>query len=158
MTIELNVDQLQTLVEIMTEDNGLKLTKQSFIEVVLDLFEDASGMENVAHSDSSVIINKLWNLYIMNSSAPQSLSPSQTPSAKSTPSNPALYKEAIRVGKQTLLSERSKASAARVIFNLLKNESRDVILQAFIEGAEITPKGSPTYFYNINKKLKKTKT
>ena len=75
MTIELNVDQLQTLVEIMTEDNGLKLTKQSFIEVVLDLFEDASGMENVALSDSSVIINKLWNIYIMNSFAPQSPAP-----------------------------------------------------------------------------------
>lgn len=109
MTIELNVDQLQTLVEIMTEDNGLKLTKQSFIEVALDLFKDISGMEHATHSDSSVIINKLWNLYIMNASTSQSPSPSQTPPAKSIPSNPALYKEAIKVGKQTLLSEVSKA-------------------------------------------------
>jgi len=38
MTIELNVYQLQTLVEIITEDNGLKLTKQQFIGVALDLF------------------------------------------------------------------------------------------------------------------------
>ena len=155
--IHLTVNQSKSLVEFIRQKHTDRLTKQLFIEVVLDLFEDVSGMENVTPSDSHLIINKLWNIYIMNSFAPQSPAPTQALSTKSTPSNPALYKEAIRVGKQTLLSEGSKASAARLIFNLLKNESRDAILQAFIEGADITPKGSPTYFYNINKKLKKPK-
>lgn len=71
------------------------------------------------------------------------------------PINPALYKEAIRLGKQTLTEEGTKAAAARVIFNMLKDETRDVVIQAFIEGASITPKGSPTYYYNISRKMKK---
>jgi hypothetical protein len=43
------------------------------------------------------------------------------------------------------------------IFKILKDESREVVLQAFIEGANITPKGSPTYFYNVTRKLRKQK-
>jgi hypothetical protein len=70
----------------------------------------------------------------------------------------ALYRQAIEAGRQTLVDERSKAAAARVIFKILSNESRDVVLQAFIEGADITPKGSPTYYYNITRKLKRLKS
>ena len=44
-----------------------------------------------------------------------------------------------------------------MIFQMLQDESRDVILQAFIDGASVTPKGSPTYFYNISRKLKRLK-
>jgi len=74
------------------------------------------------------------------------------------PINPTLYKQAIAQGKQTLAEQKSKAAAARVIFQMLPDESRDVILQAFIDGASVTPKGSPTYFYNISRKLKRLKT
>ena len=73
------------------------------------------------------------------------------------PKDLALYHQAIETGRQTLVDERSKA-AARVIFKILANESRDVVLQAFIEGADITPKGSPTYYYNITRKLKRLKS
>ncbi len=69
-----------------------------------------------------------------------------------------LYRQAVEAGRQTLVDERSKAAAARVIFKILANESRDVVLQAFIEGADITPKGSPTYYYNITRKLKRLKS
>ena len=71
--------------------------------------------------------------------------------------NPSLYMEAIRIGQQVLLEQGSKASAAMEIFKILKDESREVVLQAFIEGANITPKGSPTYFYNVTRKLRKKK-
>jgi hypothetical protein len=71
------------------------------------------------------------------------------------PNNPDLYKEAIRIGKQTLGDEGTKAAAARAIFTMLKDESREVVIQAFIEGASITPKGGPTYYYNINRKIQK---
>ena len=74
------------------------------------------------------------------------------------PKNLALYRQAIEAGRQTLVDERSKAAAARVIFKMLGNETRDVVLQAFIEGADITPKGSPTYYYNITRKLKRQKS
>ena len=71
------------------------------------------------------------------------------------PSDPELYNRAINEGREQLVQQRSKAAAARTIFQLLQNESRDVVLKAFIEGADITPKGSPTYFYNITRKLKR---
>ena len=71
------------------------------------------------------------------------------------PSDPALYNRAINEGREQLVQQRSKAAAARTIYQLLQNESRDVVLKAFIEGADITPKGSPTYYYNITRKLKR---
>ncbi len=74
-----------------------------------------------------------------------------------SPLNPSLYMDAIRIGQQVLLEQGSKASAAMEIFKILKDESREVVLQAFIEGANITSKGSPTYFYNVTRKLRKQK-
>jgi len=38
-----------------------------------------------------------------------------------------LYRQAIEAGRQTLVDERSKAAAARVIFKILSNECRDVV-------------------------------
>ena len=78
---------------------------------------------------------------------------SNSPQIQST--NPILYRKAVEVGKQVLAASNSKAEAAREIFKLLIEEPRDVVLQAFIEGASITPKGSPTYFYNIKRKFRK---
>lgn len=94
-----------------------------------------------------------WESSIFYGTPTMSKSAPETPVFE--PINPALYKEAIRSGKQTLAEEGTKAAAARVIFNMLKDESREVVIQAFIEGASITPKGGPTYFYNINRKMKK---
>ena len=71
------------------------------------------------------------------------------------PSDPELYNRAINEGREQLVQQRSKAAAARTIYQLLQHESRDVVLKAFIEGADITIKGSPTYFYNITRKLKR---
>lgn len=71
------------------------------------------------------------------------------------PSDPELYNRAINEGRDQLVQQRSKAAAARTIYHLLQNESRDVVLKAFIEGADITIKGSPTYYYNITRKLKR---
>jgi hypothetical protein len=71
------------------------------------------------------------------------------------PSDPELYQRAINEGRDQLVQQRSKAAAARTIYQLLQNESRDVVLKAFIEGADITIKGSQTYYYNITRKLKR---
>ncbi len=73
------------------------------------------------------------------------------------PTNPTRYRQAIVLGKAALASENSKAAAARVIYQELVDEPREVVLQAFIEGANVTPKGSPTYFYNISRKFKRLK-
>jgi len=45
---------------------------------------------------------------------------------------------------------------ARAIYDLVKDEERDVIVQVFIEGCGLTPKGAMTYVYNIRRKLAKT--
>ena len=74
------------------------------------------------------------------------------------PTVEAAYQHAIERGRYVLEQENSKAAAAREIYSILASEDRDVILQAFIEGADVTPKSSATYFYNITRKLRRKKT
>ena len=66
-----------------------------------------------------------------------------------------LYHQAISEGRQVLADSGSKAAASRRIFELIHTEPREIILRAFIEGADVTPKGAPTYFYNIKRKFKR---
>ncbi len=73
------------------------------------------------------------------------------------PNDPARYAQAIEEGKIQLNQGNSKADAARAIFRLIHAEPREVVLRAFIEGADVTPKGAPTYYYNINRKFRKNK-
>lgn len=77
-----------------------------------------------------------------------------TPEIKA-PANQAQYDTAIAKGKEILSEGGSKADAARAIYALLLDEARDIVLRAFIEGATVTEKGSPTYFYNISRKFKR---
>ena len=85
-------------------------------------------------------------------------------SDKSGSNNPTPVKDAPRLasaiseGKSILKECGSKASAARHIFELIHDEHRDIILKAFIEGADVTPKGAPTYYYNISRKFKRRNT
>ena len=73
------------------------------------------------------------------------------------PTDAAAYQHAIERGRHVLEQENSKAAAAREIYSILAAEDREVILQAFIEGADVTPKSSATYFYNITRKLRRKK-
>ena len=73
------------------------------------------------------------------------------------PNDPARYAQAVEEGNKQLNQGNSKADAARAIFRLIHAEPREVVLQAFIEGADVTPKGAPTYYYNINRKFRKNK-
>ncbi len=78
-----------------------------------------------------------------------------TPVVPIEPFDPELYKQAISEGRQVLSESGSKAAASRRIFELIHSEPREIILKAFIEGADVTPKGAPTYFYNISRKFKR---
>ena len=73
------------------------------------------------------------------------------------PNDPARYAQAVEEGNKQLNQGNSKADAARAIFRLIHAEPREVVLRAFIEGADVTPKGAPTYYYNINRKFRKNK-
>jgi hypothetical protein len=77
----------------------------------------------------------------------------------STPKKPDLYKasikKAIAQGKEMIKSGMSKADVSREIYDLVKDEEKEVILNVFQQGANLTEKGAPTYLYNIKRKLKK---
>jgi galactose-1-phosphate uridylyltransferase len=87
--------------------------------------------------------------------APQS---EPQPAAKVVDMSKENVQQAIAKGQALLKEGKSKADAARAIFELIHDEPRDVVIEAFIQGATITPKGAPTYFYNVSRKFKKAKT
>ena len=78
-----------------------------------------------------------------------------TTTTKKPDFNKANIKKAITQGKRLIKSGKSKADASREIFNLVKDEDREVILHVFQQGASLTEKGSLTYLYNIKRKLDK---
>lgn len=72
------------------------------------------------------------------------------------PINPAAIKKAISAGKEmTKQPEVTKADIARKMYETISGEPREIIIQAFVDGAGLTPKGAQTYFYNCKRKAKK---
>jgi hypothetical protein len=67
----------------------------------------------------------------------------------------AAIKDAIAKGKAVIKDGKSKADAAMVIFEALKDEEKDVVIAAFVQGATLTEKGAVTYWYNCRRKAKK---
>lgn len=80
---------------------------------------------------------------------------SEKPTTAIKPNDPARYQTAVNTGLDIISKGQSKADAARAIFELLQDEQKEVVIKAFIEGATVTEKGSPTYFYNIKRQYKK---
>lgn len=73
-----------------------------------------------------------------------------------TPKNLANYKKAVALGLElSKKPDTTKMDVATKMYDLIKDEAREVIALAFVEGANLTPKGSMTYVYNIRRKLKK---
>ena len=56
-------DELQTLISIILDQHGRKLTRQQFIDTTFDLFEDISGLEGIPPEQAMEIINTLWSVY-----------------------------------------------------------------------------------------------
>lgn len=92
--------------------------------------------------------------------------PDQTKADKTpdlTPKQPDQVKKAIALGKEMAKDmasnpEITKASVALAMYPLLKDESREVIAAAFVEGAGLTEKGAMTYYYNTKRKAAKAKS
>jgi predicted DNA-binding protein (UPF0251 family) len=90
-------------------------------------------------------------------SAETTIKPEATPApAKQEPAkpvNPAAVKKAISLGKEmSKQTAVTKADVARKMFELISGEPREVIVDAFVEGASLTPKGAQTYYYNCKRK------
>lgn len=71
--------------------------------------------------------------------------------------NAANVKKAVALGKDMLKAnpEVTKADIALKMFELIHDEHRDIVAQAFVEGAGLTPKGAMTYVYNTKRKFAK---
>jgi hypothetical protein len=73
-----------------------------------------------------------------------------------TPKNQQQYDLAIAKGLEILTNGGSKADAARAIYEMILDEEREIVLRAFMDGATVTEKGSPTYYYNVSRKFAKS--
>ena len=72
------------------------------------------------------------------------------------PSNLTNYKKEVSLGKYLQKNpDLTKADIAREMFPLIETEQREIIAQAFVEGANLTPKGAMTYVYNVRRQMKK---
>jgi hypothetical protein len=81
----------------------------------------------------------------------------QPPAPPAKPLNAIAVRKAVAIGKDMRkLPETSKADVARKMFEMIADEPREVIVQAFVDGAGLTPKGAQTYFYNCKRKSTKT--
>jgi hypothetical protein len=52
------------LTKLIIEQHGKGLTQRQFTDVVMDLFEDISGMEGIPPIKARAIINILWSIYL----------------------------------------------------------------------------------------------
>ncbi|MEE8261516.1 MAG: hypothetical protein V3R83_03480 [Gammaproteobacteria bacterium] len=71
------------------------------------------------------------------------------------PKNQKKYTEAVNLGKKlSKTPDITKVSVATQMYELIHDEDREIISRAFMEGANLTEKGSMTYFYNCKRKFK----
>jgi bisphosphoglycerate-independent phosphoglycerate mutase (AlkP superfamily) len=68
--------------------------------------------------------------------------------------NPDNVKKAVSLGKElSKKGDMSKVDVAVKMYEFLKDEPREVVAQAFVDGAGLTPKGAMTYVYNVKRKV-----
>ena len=70
--------------------------------------------------------------------------------------SPDKVKDAIKIGQDLIKKKMTKAEASMVMYRLLHEAGCDqeVIVDAFVEGASLTPMGARTYFYNCRRKYR----
>ena len=56
-------DELQTLISIIQDQHGCKLTRQQFTDTTFGLFEEISGLEGIDTEQAMGIINTMWSKY-----------------------------------------------------------------------------------------------
>lgn len=66
-----------------------------------------------------------------------------------------IIQQAVEQGMALIKDGKSKADAARAIYDLLESQGKEVIVAAFIAGATLTEKGALTYWYNCKRKKEK---
>jgi hypothetical protein len=69
--------------------------------------------------------------------------------------SPELVSQAVAEGRALIDQNKSKVEAAMMIYRLISDYPQQTVLQAFIDGASLTPKGALTYWYNCKRKIAK---
>ena len=69
-----------------------------------------------------------------------------------TPSDDVIA-QAVAEGQALIAEGKTKVEAAMAIYRPLQGSPQEVVLQAFIDGASLTPKGALTYWYNCRRKI-----
>jgi len=64
-----------------------------------------------------------------------------------------LIAQAVTEGQALIAEGKTKVEAAMAIYRRLQDSPQEVVLQAFIDGASLTPKGALTYWYNCRRKI-----
>ena len=71
--------------------------------------------------------------------------------AETTPPSDDLFAQAIAEGQALIAEGKTKVEAAMAIYRHLNESPQEVVINAFIEGASLTPKGALTYWYNCRR-------
>lgn len=76
---------------------------------------------------------------------------SEKPQSKPTEKT---IQDAIKIGQDLIKKEITKTEASMVMYRLLHEGGCDqeMIVDAFVKGASLTPMGARTYFYNCRRK------
>ena len=69
--------------------------------------------------------------------------------------DPALIASAIEAGQEIITDGKPKVEAAMVIYRMLENLDQQTVVGALIKGANLTPMGAVTYWYNCRRKVAK---
>ena len=64
-----------------------------------------------------------------------------------------LITQAVAEGQALIAEGKTKVEAAMAIYRHLNESPQEVVINAFIDGASLTPKGALTYWYNCRRKL-----
>lgn len=73
-----------------------------------------------------------------------------------TPKDAVALTNALKIGQALIKEGKTKVEATRAMYPLIKDESREIICQAFIDGSGLTERGAMTYFYNVIRFFKKS--
>ncbi|WP_197685171.1 hypothetical protein [Herminiimonas arsenitoxidans] len=159
----LTTEQAEVLVQmVMDHCPSAEMSRGEFAEVVNDYFENIPGFETIPPIQADEIINQLWGMVMSkkeaavgNTSKPE-ISKEAEIAVVIDLTKPTIQK-AIAEGKALIAEGKTKADAARVMYPQISNESKEMIIAAFVEGATLTPKGAQTYWYNCRRRASKEK-
>lgn len=150
------------LAELILVQFGPALNQVKFAEILLSLLDDVPGFEIKTSRRSGGVISHIRNIYMATSKGTASQVAGTKEANLDAASQPALHlsakvKDAIEQGKKLLAESKTKADAARTMYELIGDEPKEIIVAAFIKGAGLTEKGALTYWYNCKRRASKKK-